>query len=603
MSAEYFYNDPLDLLQWVSYGNGAGVSYEYDDANRITEIHHFSHSASMLHLIYTWTDHDLPATITEYRFPGLGDPVVLATTTFTYDARKRLVREVRTGQNAYHLTYGYGKNGNRTKKIQADIGGGGFVGGKRIEYHYDVDPPQNDPFEYPSFNNRLEYYDTFDTTGGGSVPVSRTWYYYRNTVNTDRDKGNVKYVVTGPPQAAMQNNMMSSGPSGGGGGPLPEEVEGAALSAIEAEGLIEGEVELSAFGSGDGGSMSLLGSYCGVKKEFTATRMEYAYNDEAVSYVVGEHWCSNAAGTTTPTKYEVLWAREFRYDGARQRYLNVELDVAPMQGVPAWQPMPIVPVSITRSDYDGDDVYADWSEPIPGSTDPPTLLRSFEPGIARVEPWTDSGGANTYYYHTDLLGTTRMMTDPDGSVAAGYGGSTMPTPATFTAFGERVQGPTDGEGNRYGYVGEHGYQSHEEFPYLHLGARYYDPAMGRFLQRDPIGINGGSNVYAYAMSTPTMAVDPSGLEDHGPNGFIDKPTSFDNVSLSDIRKSRPVRRMVALAVSCARETTTVFGRVIRAFSRVVDVLYLLQIPGDNYQKPREVTAEDEEAVEKLLAGY
>ncbi len=41
-------------------------------------------------------------------------------------------------------------------------------------------------------------------------------------------------------------------------------------------------------------------------------------------------------------------------------------------------------LSSTRSDYDGDDVYADWSEPIPGSTDPPALLRSFEPGIARV---------------------------------------------------------------------------------------------------------------------------------------------------------------------------------------------------------------------------
>ena len=173
----------------------------------------------------------------------------------------------------------------------------------------------------------------------------------------------------------------------------------------------------------------------------------------------------------------------------------------------------VTPLSIVRSDYDGDDVYADWSEPIPGSSDPPTLLRSFEPGIGRVEPWVASGRANTAYYHTDMLGTTRLMTGADGQPLPGYGTASMPTPATFTAFGERVQGPTDGEGNRYGYVGEHGYQSHEKFPYLHLGARYYDPSMGRFLQRDPIGIRGGANVYAYASASPTLRLDPSGMYD------------------------------------------------------------------------------------------
>ncbi len=109
-----------------------------------------------------------------------------------------------------------------------------------------------------------------------------------------------------------------------------------------------------------------------------------------------------------------------------------------------------------------------------------------------------------------MLGTTRLMTDADGLLLSGYGTLSNPTPATFTAFGERVQGPIDGESNRYGYVGEHGYQSHDEFPYLHLGARYYDPAMGRFLQRDPIGIDGGANVYGYASQRPTAGTDASG---------------------------------------------------------------------------------------------
>ena len=60
---------------------------------------------------------------------------------------------------------------------------------------------------------------------------------------------------------------------------------------------------------------------------------------------------------------------------------------------------------------------------------------------------------------------------------------------------------------RYGYAGAWGYQTATsetpgdayatDFKFMHVGARYYDPATGRFLQRDPIGIQGGLNVYGY----------------------------------------------------------------------------------------------------------
>lgn len=40
--------------------------------------------------------------------------------------------------------------------------------------------------------------------------------------------------------------------------------------------------------------------------------------------------------------------------------------------------------------------------------------------------------------------------------------------------------------------------------------RYYDPDMGMFTSRDPIGLQGGDNVFAYAPN-PTGWVDPLGL--------------------------------------------------------------------------------------------
>lgn len=40
----------------------------------------------------------------------------------------------------------------------------------------------------------------------------------------------------------------------------------------------------------------------------------------------------------------------------------------------------------------------------------------------------------------------------------------------------------------------------------------YDPGSGRLLQRDPIGIGGGFNVYAYVRGQATARIDPSGLD-------------------------------------------------------------------------------------------
>jgi RHS repeat-associated protein len=42
--------------------------------------------------------------------------------------------------------------------------------------------------------------------------------------------------------------------------------------------------------------------------------------------------------------------------------------------------------------------------------------------------------------------------------------------------------------------------------------RWYDPATGRWLSKDPIGISGGLNLYAFCANDPVNYVDPSGTE-------------------------------------------------------------------------------------------
>jgi RHS repeat-associated protein len=54
--------------------------------------------------------------------------------------------------------------------------------------------------------------------------------------------------------------------------------------------------------------------------------------------------------------------------------------------------------------------------------------------------------------------------------------------------------------------------SYGERPIVISRARYYDPKVGRFVTKDPIGFKGGdANLYAYVGANPVNNVDPLGL--------------------------------------------------------------------------------------------
>lgn len=62
--------------------------------------------------------------------------------------------------------------------------------------------------------------------------------------------------------------------------------------------------------------------------------------------------------------------------------------------------------------------------------------------------------------------------------------------------------------------------------------RTYDPATGRYLESDPIGLAAGLNTYAYVGNMPTMYFDPFGLEPYAQD-FWDNYLDYDNYGATD----------------------------------------------------------------------
>jgi len=98
--------------------------------------------------------------------------------------------------------------------------------------------------------------------------------------------------------------------------------------------------------------------------------------------------------------------------------------------------------------------------------------------------------------------------------------STMTTPMAVTDPNQAVVWEANkkpfGETTVIGTIHEHsrfpGQMFDEETRLSYNYFRDYDPSLGRYVQSDPIGLNGGLNTYAYVGGNPLMYTDPLGLD-------------------------------------------------------------------------------------------
>jgi RHS repeat-associated protein len=143
---------------------------------------------------------------------------------------------------------------------------------------------------------------------------------------------------------------------------------------------------------------------------------------------------------------------------------------------------------------------------------------------------------------TDQLGTVRDVIDSNP------GGTTIDNHIRYDSFGGVFDETDPSVDFLFGFTGR---ERDEESDLNYYRARYYDPELGRFISKDPIGFAAGDvNQYRYVGNGPVEATDPSGLQDFGLPPWNKMPTYSPDQGWLDFNAGNnsgntPFRRWIA----------------------------------------------------------
>ena len=178
--------------------------------------------------------------------------------------------------------------------------------------------------------------------------------------------------------------------------------------------------------------------------------------------------------------------------------------------------------TVTHFVYFGDDVLLEFTDPDGSGITVPTISARYLHGpatdqVLAREDYSGGVSQGVLWHLSDNLGTVRDLANHAGTVV---------NHIKYDAFGNVINQSGPLQTTRYLFTGR---ELDTETSLYYYRARYYDPAIGRFISEDPIGFEGGfTNLFSYVGNSPTFLTDPTGLQaasssDQVRSGDVDDP--------------------------------------------------------------------------------
>ncbi|RSZ59338.1 RHS repeat protein [Massilia atriviolacea] len=164
--------------------------------------------------------------------------------------------------------------------------------------------------------------------------------------------------------------------------------------------------------------------------------------------------------------------------------------------------------------------------------------------VAVIKPRAAGRGEDAYYIYADHLAAPRVITGVSDNRMVWRWDASNP-------FGEDFPDENPSRFGRFSYDSRFPgqYYDHETNLFYNY-YRDYDPQIGRYVQSDPIGLDGGINTYTYVGANPVSRIDPFGLsfresvEEDSPG-----PTNAETSGTCDQKdhKCEPPKKLAAFA--------------------------------------------------------
>jgi RHS repeat-associated protein len=180
-------------------------------------------------------------------------------------------------------------------------------------------------------------------------------------------------------------------------------------------------------------------------------------------------------------------------------------------------------------------------------------------------------GSNLYYINADQLGAPHTITDQKKNIVWEW----TPDP-----FGNGLPNQKPGKAAAFAYNMRFPGQYYDAETRLNYNmARDYNPAIGRYIQSDPMGLSGGVNTFAYVGNNPTINSDRAGLcPDATPDSAPITPIPDRDIPLPPI--GEPLNAQTVANITGALGTTQDLANAL-GIKRNIPFLSLLDV-GANY---------------------